>query len=179
MQIFEYFLFDVDLIIITILVIYILIYTKMKIVIKVFKTVLRVIFGFIILLFLNWLLKFNGSFGQYVSFLNNKNWSISIKNINLIHPKSIFEIFLETEQKNVLTWNENNLVNTSSWDLLTWNVNWSWDVNWSWISDSWSIDVYDPSFQQWFDEYFEGWNTAWISWDNNSSSDEWFGFKKQ
>lgn len=140
----------------------------MKKFLKFIKIILRLIFGFLVFLFLFWLISYNWSFKEYISFLNNKNWSEQIKNINLTHPKSIFDIVLETENDVELTWNQEPLIENT---VLTWNIT-TWGLlTWE---NTWNIDVYDPSFQDDFDEYFEWSNTELDTNYYGDSEEAWF-----
>jgi hypothetical protein len=140
---------------------------KVTKILKIFKTILWLIFAFIILLLLYWLLKFDWSSKQYISFLNGRNWSVEVQKVNLAKPVSLFDIFLQPKKEVISTWNQNTLIDSQT------GIVWSLDTNLSW-----DLDVYDPNFQEDFNEYFDGWSNSWDDIVNKTNVDE-FWFKKE
>jgi len=94
-----------------------------------------------------------------------------------MRPSSVLNVFLQSENKDDLDGVEIGDGIIGTWMVISGAVYDSWSEM-SGDVVSWNLDVYDPSFKEEFDSYFEGGDTATNNEDITTSDGEGFGFKK-
>ena len=133
----------------------------MKIISKIIVWILSIIFLFVVINLSAGLFKYK-SIANYTEFLNQKDRQSTVAQIDITNPMSIFSIFYgeyipvpkndKADQKD-----KSNLIQT--WDLSAQEEDW--------------LNVYDPSFEDEFNEFF-GTTHTWDQSQNPEYEEAWF-----
>lgn len=137
---------------------------------NIIKNLLRVLFILIIYFLLIWTIKTWG-FKNYFFYQNSRDWNDISSKIHLLEPSSLSNIFYSDDDiyeilKDYIQWNQKNLTGSV---IDTWSAEQNYDD---------SLNVYDPEFEEDFNEWFGNLYSWNISTGQNVSTGEDFGFKQ-
>jgi len=121
------------------------------------RNVLRALLIIIIYLLIIWMIK-NWWAVNYFNYLNSRDWGVLSSQINIFEPHTLTDVFYSTDE---ISW-----AMVSDWyDFDENNLTWVLVETWV-IADTW-VNVYDPDFQDDFDNTLDGqlsWDIDW-SWN--------------
>ena len=134
---------------------------QMKIISKVIVWILSIIFLFVVVNLGIGLFKYK-SIANYAEFLNQKNWNDTVAQIDITNPASIFSMFYGEYiplPKDVKLDDKDSLDLIQDGDLETQEEEW--------------LNVYDPEFQDDFNEFF-GTTHTWSQSQKPEYEEAWF-----
>jgi len=115
---------------------------------KFVKYILWIILIVLLSLFVIGYLQYSGGVGDYLRFLNQKDWGETVQTVKIWNPGTWTELFWSSEQ-----WTINNEQLADTWDVV--NDVEEFEISGLDMSGVDEIDVFDPAFEEEFESFFE------------------------